>query len=122
MKRTKVYRPRRGVRFSDDIGTSRPDGGFIGADPLSRPHETVPKTLTPSAKVETVDISSDVQTSAGRASQAAALLTAPPNGGPSALLGPAVLTSSLILRDSISKGRAQERASYQQLLLGQKQA
>lgn len=72
MKKTKVYRPRRGMRFSDDVAPSQAKGGFVGNGPpgqgpgqngvsnssaLTRPHVTLPKPNIPRARVETFDTS-----------------------------------------------------------------
>lgn len=91
MKRTKVYRPRRGIRFSDDPGASRPIAGFV----------------TQPGEHRVLAVSGSVMTSVSEVPDRYA--------DPS---DPLVLTSSLRLEGSVSMGRGYERRKLNASLLG----
>lgn len=107
MKKTKVYRPRRGLRFSDDPGSSRPKAYFIGDDSLDRTRPTVAKVNLQLKQFSSVKPSGSVMTAVQTVPD---VYAAPTN--------PTVLTSSLRIEGSVSMGRGYERKKLTATVLG----
>lgn len=91
MKKTKVYRPRRGLRFARGPKFGSPAAGFIGGGPIVRSRPS----LDTNARADTVQMSGSVMRS----------------------LATTAATSSL-LDGSISQGRLYERGKLNAVLLG----
>lgn len=111
MKRTKAFRPRRGIHFSDDRGP-RPTGGFVGGTSTDRTRPTAVKRTLQLKKFASVYPTGSV----GRSVRAPDGFTHfQPNPGSAT---PVVLTGSIFVAGSVSYGRKYARAKYNSTLLG----
>ncbi len=112
MRKTKVYRPRRSMRFSDDPSGARPVASFVGGPSLSRTRPTKAKINLALRKFDSIVISGSVMP---------AVRSAPdfthPGQSPTTFL-PVVMTSSISIQGSVSFGRLYERGKYNAVLMG----
>lgn len=111
MKRNKVYRPRRGVHFSDDLG-KRPAGGFVGGSSTAHTRPTVAKKNLSLKKFSSVVTSGSVGRYTGNPNDFTHFVQNP------ATNTPVITTGSLSIRNSVSYGRQYTRAKYNSILLG----
>ncbi len=121
MKKTKVYRPRRGMRFSNGRRGISPTAGFVGGEPLTRSRPTGPRANldgddsianafhgeipSPFPGVDSVLMTGSVMVS----TQQVPLSYEP--------FSPVIASSSMALQGSISMGRLYERSKLNASLI-----
>lgn len=103
MKTAKPYRPRRGIRFTNGRRGVSPAAGFIGSDAIKRTRPGPPDGVSEF----TVSVSGDVARSISGSNASYEPFS------------PAILSSSVLIEGSISKGRNYERRKLNSILLGQ---
>jgi len=111
VKRTKVYRPRRGIRFSDDPG-KKLTAGFAGGPSVAHTRPTVAKKTLSLKKFSSTVMTGSVGRYTGNPNDFTHFA---PNPGSTI---PVIRTGSLSIRNSVSYGRQYERAKYNATLLG----
>ena len=107
MKKVKVYRPRRGMRFANGRRGVLPPANFIGSGPISRSRPSIVKSNLVLRKFDSVQMSGSVMTFAKGPSNVYASPT-----------DQTIITGSLYLEAAISTGRLYERKKLNSILLG----
>ncbi len=107
MKKTKVYRPRRGMRFTNGRRGVDPIAGFVGGPAITRTRPTTGKVNLALRKTDTLNVSGSVMNSIEG-----------PDGFYVNPTTPTVLSSSLHLEGAVSTGRLYERKKLDAALLG----